>query len=96
MSDWITPLLLSIGTLACMVAILWKGKPAPAPARACEHSRVPIAAQTVMGTCVFTLLLVRCSKCGHHNTESYPGDWKMADFLRERSDVSDLEAMYNK
>lgn len=40
-----------------------------------------------------TVVLKRCSRCGHHMAIGYAGKWTIADFVKQRCDIDILEGM---
>lgn len=58
-----------------------------------QHSPVPIQSQILKTESggSYTILLKRCSECGTHNIESFPGSWTLADFVRTESCLDELE-----
>lgn len=40
-----------------------------------------------------TVVLRRCTACGEHATLTLSGAWELADLLRERSEIAELERM---
>lgn len=43
----------------------------------------------------YTTLLSRCTRCGFHETSTFPGEWSIADFQRTNS-ADDERAEFEK
>lgn len=69
-------------------------RPPEQPSTDCRHEFVPIDTRPLEGPSLaypHTALLTHCVRCHTPGVVIYPGEWKIADFLKKQSDKAWFE-----